>query len=59
MSIETISPKGYRKTITEKKLLITQWQQSNQTMKVFCGEKGITLSSLSYWMVSSQGSTPF
>lgn len=30
--------------------LFTQWQQSNQTMKVFCAEKGITRSSLSYWM---------
>jgi hypothetical protein len=50
MSIETIAPKPPRKTISEKKALIAQWQKSSQTMKVFCAEKGITLSSLSYWI---------
>ena len=50
MSIETRAAKASRKTISEKKSLIAQWEQSNQNMKVFCAEKGITLSSLSYWI---------
>jgi hypothetical protein len=50
MSIETTAPKASRKTISEKKALIAQWERSNQKMKVFCAEQGITLSSLSYWI---------
>jgi hypothetical protein len=50
MSIETAAPKASRKTISEKKALIAEWEKSGQKMKVFCAEQGITLSSLSYWI---------
>jgi hypothetical protein len=50
MSIETNAPKASRKTISEKKALVAQWEKSDQKMKVFCVEQGITLSSLSYWI---------
>ena len=50
MSIETTTAKAFRKTISEKKALVAQWENSNQKMKVFCVEQGITLSSLSYWI---------
>jgi hypothetical protein len=50
MSIETTAPTASRKTISEKKALIAQWEKSDQKMKVFCAEQGITLSSLSYWI---------
>ena len=50
MSIETITPKVSRKSISEKKAMVAQWEQSSQKMKAFCMEKGITLSSLNYWI---------
>ena len=50
MSVETITPKVSRKTISEKKALVAQWEQSSQKMKDFCTEKDITLSSLNYWI---------
>ena len=39
-----------RRSVTEKKQLLTEWQQSTLTMKKFCSEKEISLSRLKTWI---------
>ena len=43
------SPKP-RISVTEKKRLLTEWQQSSLKMKAFCEQNGISLSGLKTWM---------
>lgn len=50
--MSTFRPKDAvpRKSVTEKKKILNEWQQSNLRMRDFCAEKGIGLSSLKNWM---------
>lgn len=39
-----------RKSVTEKRKILSEWQQSDKRMVDFCTEKGIGVSSLKTWM---------
>ena len=39
-----------RRSVTEKKKLLTEWQLSTLTMREFCVEKDISLSGLKTWI---------
>lgn len=39
-----------RRSVTEKKRLLSEWEQSPLKMNDFCKEKGISLSGLKTWM---------
>ncbi|WP_394331203.1 IS66 family insertion sequence element accessory protein TnpA, partial [Chitinophaga filiformis] len=39
-----------RISVTEKKRLLSEWQQSSLKMKAFCEQNGISLSGLKTWM---------
>ncbi|WP_106603813.1 IS66 family insertion sequence element accessory protein TnpA [Chitinophaga ginsengisoli] len=43
------SPKP-RISVTEKKRLLSEWQQSSLKMKEFCEQKGISVSGLKTWI---------
>jgi len=39
-----------RMSVTEKKRLLSEWQQSNLKMKVFCEQKQISVNALKNWI---------
>ncbi|UPK72620.1 IS66 family insertion sequence element accessory protein TnpA [Chitinophaga filiformis] len=39
-----------RMSVTEKKRLLSEWQQSNLKMKVFCEQKHISVNALKNWI---------
>jgi hypothetical protein len=46
-SLSSASP---RKSISEKKVILSGWEQSRLRMSDYCAEQGISIHTLKYWM---------
>ena len=45
-----IEPVASRRSVTEKKRLLSEWQQSSLTMKLFCEQNRISVNMLKGWI---------
>jgi len=52
------SEKPNRRSEEEKKALITQWENSHQTISSFCNEQGIVHSLFYYWLKKHRNKQP-
>lgn len=49
-TVSSLSSASSRKSISEKKVILSGWEQSRLRMIDYCAEQGISIHTLKYWM---------